>query len=215
MTSRPTSPTSARWKASAATSARAVIAAAGALDDGEDYCTVSAAFARRGFGPSSALDDWLAAERQVFGPAAELVEGKDKYVLKVALAGCDPDDVDVTATPDELFVKATFEAKKEKKGEREGEVVPWSEFRSGNVYRHIDLPRAIDTDKVAAKLKDGILTVEAPVNGRSARGNPPRTVAASTPGSRSISRARSIATFSGDCQVVTMDWLGAISGTFT
>ena len=34
-------------------SARAVIAAAGALDDGEDYCTVSAAFARRGFGWSA------------------------------------------------------------------------------------------------------------------------------------------------------------------
>ena len=38
-----------------------------------------------------------------------------------------------------------------------------------------------------------------------------RTVAASTPGSRSISRARSIAIFRGDCQVVTMAWLGAMS----
>jgi hypothetical protein len=34
-------------------SARAVIAGAGALDGGEDYCTVSAAFARRGFGWSA------------------------------------------------------------------------------------------------------------------------------------------------------------------
>ena len=54
-----------------------------------------------------------------------------------------------------------------------------------------------------------------PVKGMSAKGKPPSTVAATTPGSRSSSRARSIAVLSGDCQVVTIDWFGAISGSLT
>ena len=118
-------------------------------------------FARRGFRSGGPMDDWLAARRKVCG-AAELAEGKDKYVLKLALAGYEPDDIDVTATADRLFVKAGFETRKADTHEREGEVVHFSEFESGNVYRYIDLPRAIDTDRVVARLKGGILTVEAP-----------------------------------------------------
>ena len=118
-------------------------------------------FARRGFCSSGPMDDWLAAKRRVCG-AAELAEAKDRYVLKLALAGYEPDDIDVTATADRLFVKAGFETRKADTHEREGEVVHFSEFESGNVYRYIDLPRAIDTDRVVARLKGGILTVEAP-----------------------------------------------------
>ena len=55
--------------------------------------------------------------------------------------------------------------------------------------------------------------VATPANGTSAKGKPPRTVAASTPGSRSISRARSIAIFRGDGHVVTIAWLGTMSGS--
>ena len=47
-------------------------------------------FRHRGAREGHALDDWLAAEREVCWPAAELAETGDAFTLKVALAGFEP-----------------------------------------------------------------------------------------------------------------------------
>lgn len=69
-------------------------------------------FASRG-GDGHALDDWLAAERELCWPTAELIEGETEFVLKVALAGFEPKEIALTATPREIMIKGDHERRGE------------------------------------------------------------------------------------------------------
>lgn len=117
-------------------------------------------FARRGTDDGRALDDWLAAEREVSWPAAELAERDGELTLEVALAGFEPNEIEVTATPREIIVKAGHENRRE--GNRPEPKVQWSEFRSNNVFRRVELPAAVDVDKIAASYENGLLKIAAP-----------------------------------------------------
>jgi HSP20 family protein len=108
-------------------------------------------FAHRGGGEGHALEDWLAAERAVCWPAAELTETDGEYLLRIALAGFDAKEISVTATPREIMVKA---AQKEEMSGGEEEKLQWSEFRSNDVFRHVDA--------ISASLKNGLLEITAP-----------------------------------------------------
>jgi HSP20 family protein len=117
-------------------------------------------FSRRGSGDGHALDDWLAAERSLCWPAAELVEADGAYELKVALPGFEQREISVTATPAELMIKASH---KHEATSEEGEAkLRWSEFRSNDVYRRVEFPESVDVDKIEAGLKNGLLDVKAP-----------------------------------------------------
>lgn len=119
-------------------------------------------FRERGADDGRDVDDWLAAEREICWPAAELEEDDDEFELKVALAGFEPHDISVVASPRELIVKAEHASdRKDEKGEDESSV-HWTEFRSESVYRRVALPSAIDVNRVEAKFKHGMLEVEAP-----------------------------------------------------
>jgi HSP20 family protein len=116
----------------------------------------------RGFGSGRALDDWLAAEREFGWPRAEFVEHDKDYALSVALAGFEPADIAVTATPRELVVHARSTATRRDEGKAKDTQVRWSEFRSNDVYRQIGLPGEVNVDKVVATLKNGVLMIVAP-----------------------------------------------------
>jgi HSP20 family protein len=118
-------------------------------------------FARRGAGDGRALDDWLAAERAICWPAAKLIERDGAFVLEVALAGFEPAEIEVTATPKEIIVKAAHEHTKKSDGEGDAKL-RWSEFRSDSVLRRVELPLAVDVGKIAAGFKNGLLTITAP-----------------------------------------------------
>jgi HSP20 family protein len=117
-------------------------------------------FSSRGFGDGHALDDWLAAEREICWPAGELVEGDTDFTLSVALSGFEPGDISVAATPRELIVHAKSKSERTEEPRKKGEI-RWSEFRSNDVYRRVELPQDIDVEKVSATLKNGLLKVVA------------------------------------------------------
>jgi HSP20 family protein len=106
------------------------------------------------------LDNWLEAERElVRKPAIELAEKDDQFEIKVAVSGIDPKDLKVEVTAEDLLVKGeTRTEKKEEKCE-----VYTSEFESGSLFRSIHLPKKVDPNKVKAELKNGLLTVTAPI----------------------------------------------------
>jgi HSP20 family protein len=105
------------------------------------------------------LENWLTAEREIFGsPAAELADKGDSYELQMALPGFEPKDVEVTATPGELIVHAA--SSQEKKSEKKN--VLWSEFTSSDVYRRIPAPTPLSTEGAAATLEKGVLRITAP-----------------------------------------------------
>jgi HSP20 family protein len=118
-------------------------------------------FQVRGFSSGSELEDWFGAERKLCRPDAELKEDEQGFRLDVALAGFDPEDIELTATPQALIVKATHEAGKSGKDDKTGKIC-WSEFRHNDVYRYVPLPADLDVDRVKAELRRGVLKIEAP-----------------------------------------------------
>jgi HSP20 family protein len=117
-------------------------------------------FAHRGARDGHALDDWLAAEREHSWPAAELTESNGEFTLKVALAGFEPKEIDITATPGEIMVKAGHEHKES--GADDKSLLRWSEFQSNDVLRRVELPASVDVDKVKATLANGLLEITVP-----------------------------------------------------
>lgn len=118
-------------------------------------------FQRRAFGDGHAVDDWLRAEREICWPAAELQDKGKRFRLRIAMAGFNDDDIEVTATPNELIVKAQRDS--DRKGKNKTTV--WTEFRSSRVMRRVRMPAEIDVARVKARYKRGMLTVEAPKAG--------------------------------------------------
>jgi HSP20 family molecular chaperone IbpA len=115
-------------------------------------------FARRGFMPGHALEDWLRAEREVLAaPPAELIDRDDEFQLNIAVPGFTADQVHPTATPREIVVVA--EATSERSGD-EGKL-RWSEIGNRHLCRRIPLPQPINVDRVTATLDRGILTITA------------------------------------------------------
>lgn len=105
-----------------------------------------------------ALDDWFAAEHELFGwTAAELSEKDETYEVDFALAGFDAKDIQVTAMPNEIIVRAATNDTREVEKDK----VLWSEFGSKDVCRRFELPDPIDTEKVTATLDKGILRIKA------------------------------------------------------
>lgn len=134
------------------------------LDEIADRIRVRAykLFADRGFGQGRDLDDWLIAQREICWPAAELVEKEGEFNVKVALAGFDPGDITVTATPRELIVKASHKQDRKESEDRDGIKIRWSEFYGNNVYRQVPLPADVDVAKIKAYFEQGMLEIEAP-----------------------------------------------------
>jgi len=118
-------------------------------------------FAHRGAGDGHALDDWLAAEREVCWPAAELAEREGEFLLSVALAGFGAADITVTATPREIIVKAGRKQERASAGKGEPKL-RWTEFRSDNVFRRVELPTPVEVEKISASLENGLLKIRAP-----------------------------------------------------
>jgi HSP20 family protein len=106
------------------------------------------------------FDDWLTAEREiVWKPAIELEERDNEFHLEIAAAGVDPKNFDIQVTPEDILIKAdVHHDHKEKKGE-----IRICEFASGNLFRHIQLPKKVDMDNVKAEFKNGMLILIAPI----------------------------------------------------
>jgi HSP20 family protein len=106
-------------------------------------------------------DDALAPHRLpqagVF-PLVNLTENKDKYFIRAELPGVKADELDLQVTGNKLAIsgerKITAEDESAKYHRRERE--------AGTFSRMIGLPGEVDSDKVEAKLENGILTVVVP-----------------------------------------------------
>lgn len=111
-------------------------------------------FAGRGYEEGHALEDWLAAERRVFGADTAIVESDGNYEFRVPVEGFKPAEISVTATPRELIVTATAGL-----GAPDS---PAPGLVETAVFRRVVLPGEIAVEEVSASLKQGVLTVVAP-----------------------------------------------------
>jgi len=107
----------------------------------ESFVTPSRAFG--GFGVAMPID---------------MYQTENEVVVKTALPGVKPEDIDITITGDTLHIRG--ENKADEKIKREDYI--YQEQRYGAFSRSITLPSGLDTDKAEAKFEDGILTLTIP-----------------------------------------------------
>jgi HSP20 family protein len=99
-------------------------------------------------------------DTEFFGwaPAVDMYEDNDNVVVKAELPGMKKDDIDISLHQGNLLISG------ERKSESQSEDsdTSRSERFFGRFQRALELPKAVDPNKVAATYKDGILTVTLP-----------------------------------------------------
>jgi HSP20 family protein len=106
------------------------------------------------------MDNWLAAERElVWKPCIELTEKDNQFNLCIELPGIEAKDLKIEVTPEELLVTAETRQEKTEADDK----VYTSELKTGSLFRAVTFPRQVNTDKVKAELKNGLLLITAPV----------------------------------------------------
>ena len=126
--------------------------------------------------PMSPFGDWSSRNRQIsrlfdeaFGdignetlptwyPAADIYETKDDYVFKLEVPGLNKDDINVELKDHTLSIKGEKKEEKEVKKDDYHRI----ESYSGTFSRSFVLPKDIDSKKVNASLKDGVLELRVP-----------------------------------------------------
>jgi HSP20 family protein len=90
--------------------------------------------------------------------AVDMYETDQDVVVKSAVPGIKPDDIDITITGDTLTIKG--ETKAEEKVEETNYIR--QERRYGAFARSLPLPTAIVAEKAKAEFEDGMLTLTLP-----------------------------------------------------
>jgi HSP20 family protein len=123
---------------------------------------------RNGFLPSSSLlDEWV--PRDLFGwnswtnegsslPKVNIVETNDQFRVEMAAPGMKKEDFQVELDHDVLTIQSQFSTEHQD----EDATFTKREFSYQSFKRSFYLPNTVESDKIKAKYKDGILSLEIP-----------------------------------------------------
>jgi HSP20 family protein len=95
---------------------------------------------------------------KVSAPTLDVYQTPSEIVVKAALPGVKPEDVNIDITGDTLTVKG--ESKAEQEVNREDYL--YQERRYGAFSRSVVLPGGLKSDKAEATMEDGVLTLTIP-----------------------------------------------------
>jgi len=96
-------------------------------------------------------------QERLYAPVVDISENADRIRLMADMPGVDPSTVDVTVERGMLVIegRATVEAP-------EGYTCVGREFCAGRFRREFTLSDAVDTDRIAARVRHGVLDVNLP-----------------------------------------------------
>ena len=96
----------------------------------------------------------------------DVYQNAQEIVVESAVAGVDPETLDITATPDSIAIKGERQRRKEVKDED----YLYQECYWGKFSRSVILPQEVDPESANVNFKNGILTIHLPkVNRRKSR----------------------------------------------
>lgn len=105
------------------------------------------------------LDDWLKAEAEVLHPVhMEISESHNTLTVKAEVPGFEAKELDIQVQANRLTISGKHEAKEETK---KGKTI-YSEQCASEIFRSVVLPADVDSSKVTATLRDGVVTIELP-----------------------------------------------------
>jgi HSP20 family protein len=93
-----------------------------------------------------------------WSPAVDIIETEDELVLKADLPDVKLQDIDVQVENETLTIKGERKFQQESKSQSFHRI----ERSYGQFVRSFSLPSMVDTEKVAADYRDGVLTVTLP-----------------------------------------------------
>jgi HSP20 family protein len=116
-------------------------------------------FEDRGRALGRDLEDWLRAESEILHPVhLDIAETADAVTVRAEVPGFSAKELEVGVEPHRL----TISGKRETSDEHTSETTIYREQCSNQIYRAIDLPVDVDTSKVTATLKNGVLELLMP-----------------------------------------------------
>jgi len=93
-----------------------------------------------------------------WAPSLDVSETKDNFVVKAEVPGIDAKDIDISLTGDVLTIKGEKRQEKEEK-EEDYHLV---ESSYGSFSRSVRLPAEVESNKIKASYKNGILNITLP-----------------------------------------------------
>lgn len=91
-------------------------------------------------------------------PAVDIVEAKDRFVLRADVPGVDPANIEVSM--DDGILSVAGERPAEERSDIDG--IQRYERVSGRFYRRFTLPESADAEAITAKTSNGILEITIP-----------------------------------------------------
>ena len=105
------------------------------------------------------LDNWFQAERELLHPVAlNITETDGAFTVKAEVPGFTEKELEVAVEPGRVTITGRRETSKE---EKKGKTV-CAENWSDQILRIVSLPSEIETDKITATLKNGMLELNLP-----------------------------------------------------
>lgn len=101
--------------------------------------------------------DFLTSSTKL-APAVDVLEEKDKYVVKADLPGLKQDDIKIELSDNVLSISG--ERKHERNEEDKNKKYYYYERSYGAFERKFVLPNDADTEKIKAKYENGVLSIE-------------------------------------------------------
>ena len=96
------------------------------------------------------------------GVPVDVYGTENEVVVRAALPGVKPEEVDISITGDTLTIKGETKAEEETKREN----YLYRERRYGAFYRMVTLPSGLNTDQAEATFDNGVLTLTIPKSER-------------------------------------------------
>jgi len=91
-------------------------------------------------------------------PAIDVAEKDDAILVRAEVPGCKPEDIDVSVCGNPL----TLSGEKKESHEANGEGYYHMESTWGSFRREVSLPAEVDSSKIQAAVRDGVLSVTLP-----------------------------------------------------
>ncbi len=125
-------------------------------------------FQQRGRGDGWDLDDWFRAEAELLRPVPiEMSESDENYTIRAEVPGFDAKNLSIQADSGAVYIRGKNEQKRE---EKKGGEVKYSELSATELCRRIALPSSINPEKIMARLSSGVLEITLP------KAAPPKTI---------------------------------------
>jgi len=106
------------------------------------------------------VQDWLVAEHEmIWRPALEVQQTDDTYVVEAAVAGVEPQQIDVQVAPNEILIRASVHH-----GHRHTGDALLCEFSPGPLFRSYHFTHPVDPAHAHAEYRNGLLRITAPLS---------------------------------------------------